>query len=254
MIPEGRQLFPHFTVRDNLLMGSYKRAARPIVQRKLDEVLGIFPRVRERLSQYAGSLSGGEQQMVAIARGMMADPKLLVFDEPSLGLSPLLVQQMFDIIRDVTSHGVTVLLVEQNVFRTLRLADRGYVLENGAIVRTGTGAELLSDPHVKKKPTWAIDYQGTIVYVFTLHIHRPRQGRPARLHGHRRARHGVACRPPGVDRSGLCRRQPPGRAATLGSYPPLPAPRPTWGWKYPAPSSPPAPRPPPGKWATRSAR
>jgi len=150
MIPEGRQLFPHFTVRDNLLMGSYKRAARPIVQRKLDEVLRIFPRVKERLSQYAGSLSGGEQQMVAIARGMMADPKLLVFDEPSLGLSPLLVQQMFDIIRDVTSHGVTVLLVEQNVFRTLRLADRGYVLENGAIVRTGTGAELLSDPHVKK--------------------------------------------------------------------------------------------------------
>ena len=149
MIPEGRQLFPHFTVRDNLLMGSYKRAARPIVQRKLDEA-GHLPRVRERLSQYAGSLSGGEQQMVAIARGMMADPKLLVFDEPSLGLSPLLVQQMFDIIRGVTAHGVTVLLVEQNVFRTLRLADRGYVLENGAIVRTGTGAELLSDPHVKK--------------------------------------------------------------------------------------------------------
>lgn len=150
MIPEGRQLFHHFTVRDNLLMGSYKRAARPIVQRKLEEVLQIFPRVRERLAQYAVSLSGGEQQMVAIARGMMADPKLLVFDEPSLGLSPLLVQQMFDIIRDVTSHGVTVLLVEQNVFRTLRLADRGYVLENGAIVRTGTGAELLADPHVKK--------------------------------------------------------------------------------------------------------
>ena len=106
--------------------------------------------MRERLAQYAGSLSGGEQQMVAIARGMMADPKLLVFDEPSLGLSPLLVQQMFDIIRDVTAHGVTVLLVEQNVFRTLRLADRGYVLENGAIVRAGTGAELLGDPHVKK--------------------------------------------------------------------------------------------------------
>lgn len=150
MVPEGRQLFPHFTVRDNLLMGSYKRAARPIVSRKLDEVLAIFPRVRERLTQYAGSLSGGEQQMVAIARGMMSDPKLLVFDEPSLGLSPLLVQQMFEIIRDVTTHGMTVLLVEQNVFRTLRLADRGYVLENGAIVLTGTGAELLSNPHVKK--------------------------------------------------------------------------------------------------------
>ena len=150
MIPEGRQLFPHFTVKDNLLMGAYKRAARPIVQRKLDEVLAIFPRVQERLGQYAGSLSGGEQQMVAIARGMMADPKLLVFDEPSLGLSPLLVQQMFDIIRDIAKHGVTVLLVEQNVFKTLRLANRGYVLENGSIVLAGTGEQLLSDPHVKQ--------------------------------------------------------------------------------------------------------
>lgn len=150
MIPEGRQLFPSFTVKDNLLMGSYKRAARPIVKEKLEEVLHIFPRVKERLSQFAGSLSGGEQQMVAIARGMMADPKLLVFDEPSLGLSPLLVQQMFDVIRNMTAHGVTVLLVEQNVFRTLRLADRGYVLENGSIVRAGTGQELLNDPHVKR--------------------------------------------------------------------------------------------------------
>jgi branched-chain amino acid transport system ATP-binding protein len=150
MIPEGRQLFPHFTVRDNLLMGSYKRAARAQVNRKLEEVLQIFPRVKQRLTQYAGSLSGGEQQMVAIARGLMADPKLLMFDEPSLGLSPLLVQQMFDIIRNITGHGVTVLLVEQNVFRTLRLADRGYVLENGAIVLAGTGQELLDNPHVKK--------------------------------------------------------------------------------------------------------
>jgi branched-chain amino acid transport system ATP-binding protein len=150
LIPEGRQLFPHFTVRDNLLMGSYKRSARALVQKKMAEVLDLFPRVRQRLTQYAGSLSGGEQQMVAIARGMMSDPKLLMFDEPSLGLSPILVQQMFDVIRDVTAHGMTVLLVEQNVFRTLRLADRGYVLENGAIVRTGTGEELLSDPHVKK--------------------------------------------------------------------------------------------------------
>jgi branched-chain amino acid transport system ATP-binding protein len=150
MIPEGRQLFPHFTVRDNLLMGSYKRAARAHVNRKLDEVLQTFPRVKQRLTQYAGSLSGGEQQMVAIARGLMADPKLLMFDEPSLGLSPLLVQQMFDIIRTITAQGVTVLLVEQNVFRTLRLADRGYVLENGAIVLAGTGQELLDNSHVKK--------------------------------------------------------------------------------------------------------
>ncbi len=113
-------------------------------------MLEIFPRVKQRLGQYAGSLSGGEQQMVAIARGLMADPRLLMLDEPSLGLSPLLVQQMFDIIRRITAHGVTVLLVEQNVFRTLRLADRGYVLENGAIVLAGTGEELLNNPHVKK--------------------------------------------------------------------------------------------------------
>jgi len=148
MIPEGRQLFPHFTVRDNLLMGSYKRAARPIVQRKLDEVLRIFPRVKERLSQYAGSLSGGEQQMVAIARGMMADPKLLVFDEPSLGLSPLLVQQMFDIIRNVTSHGVTVLLVEQNARAALQVADRAYVLEMGAVALAGQARELMHDQRI----------------------------------------------------------------------------------------------------------
>ncbi|SAH94774.1 branched-chain amino acid ABC transporter ATP-binding protein [Bordetella ansorpii] len=150
MIPEGRQLFPSFTVRDNLVMGSYKGAARADAARRMEEVLEIFPRVRERLAQRAGSLSGGEQQMVAIARGMMADPRLLVFDEPSLGLSPLLVQQMFDVIRRVTEQGVTVLLVEQNVFRTLRLADRGYVLENGSIVLSGTGQELLNDPHVKR--------------------------------------------------------------------------------------------------------
>ncbi|MGP1613592.1 MAG: ABC transporter ATP-binding protein [Pollutimonas bauzanensis] len=150
MVPEGRQLFPNFTVKDNLIMGSYKRAARPIVQRKMEEVLEIFPRVKERLNQLAGSLSGGEQQMVAIARGMMSDPRLLIFDEPSLGLSPILVQQMFGVIRNVIEHGVTVLLVEQNVFQTLRLADRGYVLENGAIILSGTGQELLSDPHIRK--------------------------------------------------------------------------------------------------------
>ena len=151
MIPEGRQLFPDFTVYENLLMGSYKHAARKLMRQKLAEVLEIFPRVGERLSQPAGLLSGGEQQMVAIARGLMAAPRLLVFDEPSLGLSPLLVQQVFDVIRRITAgHGVTVLLVEQNVFRTLELADRGYVLENGTIVRSGSGMELLGDPHVKK--------------------------------------------------------------------------------------------------------
>ncbi len=150
MIPEGRQLFPFLTVRDNLLMGSYKRSARPAVQRRLAEVLELFPRVRERLDQFAGSLSGGEQQMVAIARGMMACPRLLIFDEPSLGLSPLLVEQMFEVIRTVVRQGITVLLVEQNVYHTLKLADMGYVLENGRIALSGSGEELLNSPHVRR--------------------------------------------------------------------------------------------------------
>ena len=150
MVPEGRQLFPFLTVQENLLMGAYKRSARSERDRRLAEVLQIFPRVKERLPQLAGSLSGGEQQMVAIARGMMAGPKLLIMDEPSLGLSPLLVEQMFDVVRLVASRGTTVLLVEQNVFHTLKLADRGYVLENGAIALTGTGAELLGNPHVRR--------------------------------------------------------------------------------------------------------
>lgn len=150
MVPEGRQLFPFLTVEDNLLMGAYKRSARAQRQARLDEVLGIFPRVKERLAQLAGSLSGGEQQMVAIARGMMAAPRLLILDEPSLGLSPLLVSQMFDVVRLVAGRGTTVLLVEQNVFDTLKLADRGYVLEDGAVALTGTGEELLGNPHVRK--------------------------------------------------------------------------------------------------------
>lgn len=150
MIPEGRQLFPFLSVRDNLIMGSYKRSARSGAAQRMEKVLEIFPRVAERLDQFAGSLSGGEQQMVAIARGMMADPKLLMFDEPSLGLSPLLVEQMFDVIRTVAQQGITVLLVEQNVFNTLKLADYGYVLENGKIALSGTGSELLGNPHVRR--------------------------------------------------------------------------------------------------------
>lgn len=150
MIPEGRQLFPFLTVKDNLLMGAYKKAARPTVAKRFEEVLEVFPRVAERLAQHAGSLSGGEQQMVAIARGMMASPKLLIFDEPSLGLSPLLVEMMFEIIEKITAQGITVLIVEQNVFHTLKLADRGYVLENGEISLSGTGQELLDSDHVRR--------------------------------------------------------------------------------------------------------
>ncbi|RKP51886.1 ABC transporter ATP-binding protein [Pararobbsia silviterrae] len=150
MIPEGRQLFPFLTVEENLLMGAFKHSARAQRRERLEDVLTLFPRVRERLAQRAGSLSGGEQQMVAIARGMMSAPRLLIFDEPSLGLSPLLVEQMFDVVRRVAQSGVTVLLVEQNVFHTLKLADRGYVLENGTVTLSGTGAELLDSPHVRR--------------------------------------------------------------------------------------------------------
>lgn len=150
MVPEGRQLFPFLTVKENLLMGAYRRQARSMAQQRMDEVLQLFPRVRERLAQFAGSLSGGEQQMVAIARGMMADPRLMIFDEPSLGLSPLLVEQMFGVIRTVVEQGITVLLVEQNVFHTLKLADYGYVLENGRIALSDTGEGLLNSPHVRK--------------------------------------------------------------------------------------------------------
>ena len=147
LIPEGRQLFPFISVRDNLLMGAYKRAG---YKKRLDDVLDLFPRVRERLDQNAGTLSGGEQQMVAIARGLMAEPKLLMFDEPSLGLSPLLVSQVFEIINKILELGTTVLIVEQNIVHTLRIAHRGYVLENGEVVLSGTGQELLDNPHVKR--------------------------------------------------------------------------------------------------------
>jgi branched-chain amino acid transport system ATP-binding protein len=138
------------SVRDNLLMGAYHRSARAEAARRLDGVLAMFPRVAERQKQLAGSLSGGEQQMVAIARGLMSDPKLLMFDEPSLGLAPLIVKQVFEIIERIVERGTTVLIVEQNVFHTLRTADRGYVLENGRVVLHDSSAALLDNPHVKR--------------------------------------------------------------------------------------------------------
>lgn len=150
LIPEARQLFPAMSVLDNLKLGAFRPGARIGATDRLEEVLELFPRVRERLAQQAGLLSGGEQQMVAIARGLMSNPKLLMFDEPSLGLSPLLVKQIFEIINKIVSIGKTVLIVEQNVFHTLSIADRGYVIENGRIVLDDTGEALLKNPHVKK--------------------------------------------------------------------------------------------------------
>ncbi len=150
MIPEGRQLFPYLTVRDNLMLGAYRRGARAKLRTHLDNVLETFPRLAERLDQLAGSLSGGEQQMVAIGRGLMAQPDLLIFDEPSLGLSPLLVEQMFGVVKRIAQQGLTIIVVEQNVLATLEIADRGYVLENGAIALEGTCDDLKSNPLVKQ--------------------------------------------------------------------------------------------------------
>ncbi len=149
-VPEARRLFPEMTVRENLLLGALTPEARKSRPEMLERVYAIFPRLRERARQQAGTLSGGEQQMAAIARGLMSKPRLLMLDEPSLGLSPLLVGEIFRVLGEIHAAGVTVLLVEQNVFRTLQLADRAYVLETGRIGLEGTGRSLLADDHVKK--------------------------------------------------------------------------------------------------------
>ncbi len=148
-VPEARRLFPEMSVLENLLMGAYATPKEGRTAR-LERVFGIFPRVKERQRQLAGTLSGGEQQMVAIGRGLMADPKLLMLDEPSLGLAPLMVEEMFRVVREINAAGVTILLVEQNTQLALALAKRAYVLEAGGVVLSGTGAELLSNPEVRK--------------------------------------------------------------------------------------------------------
>jgi branched-chain amino acid transport system ATP-binding protein len=148
-VPEGRRLFPGMSVEENLILGSLKGEAKRNRLKTLAYVYSLFPRLAERRKQASGTLSGGEQQMVAVGRGLMALPKLMMFDEPSLGLSPLLCQEVFQIIRKVHEEGVTVLLVEQNVTQTLAMCDRAYVLENGRNVLEGTGAELMADAHVK---------------------------------------------------------------------------------------------------------
>jgi branched-chain amino acid transport system ATP-binding protein len=146
-VPEGRHVFPRMTVAENLEMGAF-RFKKPD-EAELERVLVMFPRLRERYKQQAGTLSGGEQQMLAIGRALMGKPRLLLLDEPSMGLAPLIVAQIFDIIREVNKLGVTVLLVEQNAAQALALANRGYVLETGEIVLSGTGAELLADDRVR---------------------------------------------------------------------------------------------------------
>jgi len=146
-VPEGRQLFPTLTVRENLELGGRDRRARA---QGLEDVFALFPRLREREGQLAGTLSGGEQQMCAIGRGLMARPKLLLLDEPSLGLAPVMVTLIFENLRAINARGTTILLVEQNVPRALALSDRGYVIENGRIVLDGPRVELQQNPHIKR--------------------------------------------------------------------------------------------------------
>ena len=148
-VPEGRKVFPNLNVGENLDLGSYRRG-RQRRARNRERVFEIFPRLRERVAQLAGTLSGGEQQMLAIARGLMAEPRLLVLDEPSLGLSPLLVEEMFALIRRLNEDGLPIMLVEQNVVQSLELASRAYILENGRFALSGSAAEVRANPDLKR--------------------------------------------------------------------------------------------------------
>ncbi|RJF70831.1 ABC transporter ATP-binding protein [Rhodopseudomonas palustris] len=148
--PEGRRVFPHMTIEENLDMGAYLRSDRSEVAADRDRIYGEFPRLAERRKQAAGTLSGGEQQMLAIGRALMSRPRLVMFDEPSLGLAPNIVERTFAIIRRIRDNGTTVLLVEQNAFAALDMCDHAYLLEGGRIVLSGSGAELIANPHVRK--------------------------------------------------------------------------------------------------------
>jgi branched-chain amino acid transport system ATP-binding protein len=149
-IPEGRLLFPYMSVLENLELGAFNEKARRAKEKNIKTIFSLFPILQERMNQLAGTLSGGEQQMLAIARGLMAMPKLLMLDEPSLGLAPLLVRQVFETVKAINGQGITVLLVEQNVFHCLSTAARGYVLENGSVVLEGGGKELLNNPQIRE--------------------------------------------------------------------------------------------------------
>ena len=149
MVPEGRRVFDNLTVKENLKIGAYLRKDKDEIESGIEDIYQRFPRLKEREWQLAGTLSGGEQQMLAVGRAMMARPKLLMMDEPSLGLAPLVVKDIFSIIRDLKSEGITILLIEQNANAALRCADQAYVLETGSITMSGTGAELLADQRVR---------------------------------------------------------------------------------------------------------
>jgi len=148
-VPEGRKLFPNLSVKENLELGSYRRG-KPNRARNLERVLGVFPKLKERLFQTAGTLSGGEQQMVAIARGLMGEPRVLLLDEPSLGLSPLLVEQMFTLIKQINESGLAVILVEQNVIQSLAIANRAYVIAEGTVAMSGPAADLRENSDLKR--------------------------------------------------------------------------------------------------------
>ena len=149
MVPEGRGVFARMTITENLLMGAYIRSDKAGIASDVERMFTIFPRLRERKDQLAGTMSGGEQQMLAMGRALMSQPKVLLLDEPSMGLSPIMVDKIFEVVRDVYALGVTIVLVEQNASRALAIADRGYVMESGVITMTGPGQELLSDPRVR---------------------------------------------------------------------------------------------------------
>ena len=151
-VPEGRHVFPKMTVEENLILGTMalKKITKPYLKERMEEMYDLFPRLLERKNQHAGTLSGGEQQMLAIARGMMYDPTLIMLDEPSLGLAPIVVEEIFELVLRIQKNGKTVLLIEQNANMALQISNRAYLLENGKIVRTGTGSELKQDDSIKK--------------------------------------------------------------------------------------------------------
>ena len=149
MVPEGRGVFTRMTIIENLQMGAYIRTDKAGIAADIDKIFGIFPRLKERRDQLAGTMSGGEQQMLAMGRALMSRPKVLLLDEPSMGLSPIMVDKIFEVVKDVYSQGVTVLLVEQNASRALALANRGYVMESGIVTLTGKGEDMLNDPRVR---------------------------------------------------------------------------------------------------------